>query len=629
MDDSQASSSEKLSKTAKKERKKLEKASERIEKQLGEKSYLNLAIIIIFLLDFLIFAAVLLLTKSIFGILMVFGYMIFTTSVALVPVMVEEYTRVGRELPALVRFFNWFLGKVLPLNRQTMKIGPSILIIFTYLISLGGFIAIGIYIFADFLSQNPDVYAYLINGSPPDQYGFFSFVNNASANSLVPALLWYLIIFIPVLFCFLFLIAALYYRNNEPARLLNIVIFSPIIILLPLFLTISTIFSPSILIALIFIAGWAVTLLIWYRFTKRTALICISILFTQILASFLIIYNFIFIQARDTTYYPAIGIDTSSYYNPLFLVIWFGVLVFIPLLLKGFDMILKGKLRIFGIIIAIGLAVVFQYNFFNRFSVSIYEAYPSNQNAAEVFVGSGFFFFYVYIILIPLFFIFGYFQIGIARSLYRSLRNFGKAHNHLTLFRVLGGLLSTLFIFGIIFVYYFLLYTPQDYQNMFTQIASLYNGKLIYYLTADPATISPIDYHQVFEVSSLAITIGLLAYSSYSSAYNFALSTDKLVEPEINRFGIFNFILFTSPNSYKSRIIFALSLVFVFLGITAIVAFLKIHTTLFADLIPLHNMPPSLIIFATIDGLKLGVSIIGLIVAVVIFFSILYRQRKF
>ena len=623
----QNSGKEKLSKAAKEERKKLEKASDRLEKQLEEKHYIKLSISIVFLVDLVILAGVLLLTSSIFGILLVYGYMILTTFISLVPMTMDEYIRVGRTPPALIRLFNWFLEKSFPFNRQKMKIGPSILIVFTYLISLGGFITIGIYLFADFLSQNPNIYGYLIDTGEQNQYGFFSFISNASDNSLIPGILWALIIFIPILFCFLFLIAVLYYRNNDPARLLNIIILSPIIVLIPLFLTAPSIISPSIVIALIFIGAWVITLLVWYRFTKRTALMCLSILFTQVLASFLIIYNFIFIAVRDTSYYLSGPIDTSSYYNPLFLLVWFGVLVSIPLITKGFDNFLNGKLRIVGIIIAIGFAVVFQYNFFNLFSDAIYTAYGTSfQFAAEIFVGSGFFFFYIYLILIPLFFMFGYFQIGIARSLYRSLRDFGKKHNRLTLFRVLGGFLSTLFIMGIIFVYYFFLYTPTDYQNMLNQAISLYNGELIHLMTLDPSTISFPDYNQVFQVSSLAITIGLLAYSSYSSAYNFSLSADKVVDPDIKRFGVFNFIIFTSPPSYKTRIIFALSLVFVFLGITAIFAFLKIHTILFAS--QFANMPPSLIIFATFNGLKLLVSIGGLFVAIIIFFSILYRQRN-
>ncbi|MDD1779496.1 MAG: hypothetical protein LUQ65_15140, partial [Candidatus Helarchaeota archaeon] len=466
---------EKLSKVDKEDQKKLEKATKRIEDQIEKKEYMKISVFILILINFLVFIGVLFLTTNLFGILMVFGYMSLITLISLVPVTMDEYIRVGRKPPPLVRFFNWFLEKLLPFNRKTMRTGPSILIIFIYLVSIGGFIAIGIYMFADFLSSNSAVYAYLIDPTELTDFGFFTFLSNSVDNSLVPSILWYLIVSIPVLFCFLFLVAALYYRNNEPARLLNIVIFSPLIILLPLFLTASTIFSPSIVIALIFIAAWAITLLIWYRRTKRTALICLSILFAQVLGSFLIIYNSIFIEARDTSFYPFIEIDTSSYYNPLYLAIWFGVLVIIPLILKGFDLLLKGKLRILGILLTLGFPVVFQLNFFDRFSTAIYDAYPLFQNAAEIFVGSGFFFFYLYLLLIPLFFIFGYFQIGIARSLYRSLRDFGKKHNHINLFRILGTIFSVLFIFGILFVYYFFLYTPQDYQNMFSQITSLYN----------------------------------------------------------------------------------------------------------------------------------------------------------
>ncbi|MHA1650727.1 MAG: hypothetical protein ACTSYB_11080, partial [Candidatus Helarchaeota archaeon] len=406
----------------------------------------------------------------------------------------------------------------------------------------------------------------------------------------------------------------------------------PVIILLPLFLSASSITSPAIVIGIIFIVAWSITLLIWYRFIKRTALISLAIFFNQVLASFLLFYNFIFIDVRDTSHYLSDSINTNAYYNPLFLALWFGILVAIPLIIKGFDLILKGKLRILGVLITIGIAVVFEYYFFNLFSSSIYDAYQpyGNLYAPEIFVGSGFFFFYLYLILIPLFFIFGYFQIGIARWLYRFFRSYGKKIQHPNTFRVLGVFFASIFIIGIIFVYYFILYTPEDYQNLIHQITSIYNGDLIRQLTVDPATITLKSYENLFEVSSLAITIGLFAYSSYRSAYNFALSTDKLEDPqlEIGGLGIFKFILFTSPKSQKTRVIFGLSLIFVFLGITSIFAFLKIHSALFKDLIEFNQVPPSLIIFASIDGLKLGVSIVGMFIAIGIFFYLLYYKRR-
>jgi hypothetical protein len=145
--------------------------------------------------------------------------------------------------------------------------------------------------------------------------------------------------------------------------------------------------------------------------------------------------------------------------------------------------------------------------------------------------------------------------------------------------------------------------------------------------TTLPIFISEISSVDLFNVSSLAITVGLFAYSSYRSAYNFALATDKIEEPDIKRFGIFNFVLFTSPPARKTRVIFGISLVFLFLGVLAIFAFLKIHTVLFE--VSFGDVIPSLIIFASFDALKLGVSIIGMFVAVVIFFFILFKRRKF
>ncbi|MFX1298681.1 MAG: hypothetical protein ACFFD2_27950, partial [Promethearchaeota archaeon] len=612
---------EKLSKPEKQEKKKLETISERMEKKLEEKPYTKLCIFTVSLIDFLIFIGIIMLTSNIFSIILVYGYIMVITLISVIPVMLEEYERVGRRAPWIVRIFNSFLEKVLPFNRKTMKTGPSILIIFIYLFTLGGFIAIVIIIFANVLTGNNAIYDYLIQGSPPEDYGFFSFINNSMSNSLLPSLLWFLILGIPVIFCLLFIIASLHYRNTQPSKLLNIVIFSPLVVLLPLFLSATSVTSPSIVITCIFIVAWAVTLLICYReFTKRNALIIIAILVTQVLASFLIIYGFIFHEVAN------ISTDISSYYNPSFLLIWFGVLVLIPIIIKGFDQILNGKIKILGAFFAVSVAVLFQIYFFPLFSTSIYDAYPLTLQAAEIYIGFGFFYFYIALLLIPLFFIFGYFQIGLVRWIYRAIRDYGYKIKRITLFKSIGGILASIFIFGLVFVYYFILYAPKDYKNMLTHALSLFNGDIIARLTSTVAVLDPIPWQEVFQASSLAITVGLLAYSSYRGAYNLALFADQIENPHqnIKRFGLFNFIIFTSPRSYKTRLIFGLSLIFIFLGITTIIAFLKIHSVLFADqFITLEN--PSVIIFETFDALKLGVSLIGLFIAILIFFYFIFR----
>ena len=616
----------------KEEKKKVERAAKRVEKQLKEeqKTHIKLGVLVLIIIDFSIMVGVLFITTSVFAILLVYAYITFVTLIALVPVMLREYERVGRKPPFLVRIFNKLLMKVLPFDRKTMGVGVSVLIIFIYLISVGGFIAIGTYIFADFITQSSSVYDYLYGSGTSTDFGFFTFISNSSSVSFIPSILFYLIVFIPVIFCFLFLISAFYYRNTQKSKILSIVIFTPAVVLLPLFLSAPSITSPSVVIGLIFIAGWGVTLLTWYRFTKRTALMSVAIMFTQVLASFLILYAFIFITNRSTALYSSDSINISTYYNPLFLAMWFGVLALIPLIIKGFDVFWSGKLRPLGVLLAVGLATIFQVYFFPLFSASIYEAYQpygsSSIMASEVFVGFGFFFFYIYLIIIPLFFIFGYFQIGIARWLYRSGRSYGKKKNHPTVFKVLGGILATLFIVGIVFVYYFFLYGYEDYQSLYYHGISLFNGDFIGFITVDPLTlpITPKSVSELFNVTSLAITIGLFAYSSYRSAYNFALSADRIDEDvrDINHLGIFNLVLFTTPLSKKSRLIFGISLIFVFLGVTAIYAFLKIYTILFYS-----AFEGTLIVFGTIDSIKLGISIIGMFVAVVIFFYFLFKRQ--
>ncbi|NVM27444.1 MAG: hypothetical protein HWN65_01270 [Candidatus Helarchaeota archaeon] len=624
---------EKISKPEKQEQKKLEKATDRLEKQIKEKSYKKLCIFILICFDFLILIGILFLTTSPFAIVVVYAYVALITMIALVPLMIQEYLNVGRQPPRLIRWFNKFLEKILPINRKEMKIGPSILISFVFLVTIGGFVAISIITFADVIARDVFIYNYLIEiPAQQNEYGFFTFVANSASNSLVPAILWYLIIFIPVIFCFLFMTSGVYYRNTQPSKWLAIIVISPLVVLLPLFLTSSSIISPSIVVALIFIAAWFITLLIWYRqFTKRNALIVVSILFTQVLASFLMFYNFVFIEARDTVYWASDTINTSAYYNPLFLLIWFGVLIFIPLVVKGFDRLVKGKLRILGVLFAVGAAVIFQIFYFNLFSTAIYKAYEpyGNLMMGELFVGLGFFYFYLYLLLIPLFFIFGYFQIGIARWLYRTAQKYGNKRKHLNVFRIIGGILASIFIIGLIIVYYILPYSPADYQNMFVHGFSLYNGDFIRNITGSPFFIDNVlgitTYKELFVPSVLAITMLLLFYSSYRGAYNLALSADIIEEPDVKRFGLFNFILFTSPRSYKTRILFGLSLIFVFLGITAIFAFLKIHTYLFQAASDFTGWPPGLIVFGIFDGVKLGVSLIGMIIAIAIFLYIILR----
>ncbi|MHA1130038.1 MAG: hypothetical protein ACTSQI_13170 [Candidatus Helarchaeota archaeon] len=606
--------------------KKVKKASTRIEKKLQEGHYTKLSIFVVALIDFFIFAGVLFLTSNIFAILLVYGYVMLTTLISIVPLMVKEYERVGRRPPLLVRFANSLLKKILPIDRIELKMGPTILVGYTYLLTIGGFIAIGIITFADTLTGNfnmgaTSIYGYMITGFPSSDYGYFTFINGSLSNSMLPTILWAIIISVPAIFCFLFLTAAIYYRNNKPVKLLSVVVLSPLIIILPLFFTTSSILGPSVVIALVFLVGWVATVLIWYRqATKRNAFILFSILFAQVLASILIIYGFIFYNVAQYT--P----DISPYYNPFFILIWLSILVLIPIIVKGFDSILHGKTKILGPVIAVSIAVTFQYYFFHLFNKSVIEAYFTRPQLAEIYVGFGFFYFYIALLLIPLFFIFGYFQIGFIRSIFRSLREYGRKIKKVTLFTILGAFLATILIIGLVIVYYLFSYTVTDYQNMFTQTGSLFNGNLVARLVS-MASSGGEDPAQIFQFSSLAITIGLLAYSSYRGAYNFAQYADHIEDTSIKRLGVFKLVIFTDPRSYKTRLLFGLSLISVFLGISTIIAFLKIHSYLFPE-VELLLANPSIIFFETIDAVKLAISIVGLIMAISIFFYFIGRKKK-
>ena len=608
----------------------LKKASDRMEHELegARKPYLLLSLIILLFIDFAVIFGATFLTEDLLTIVLISIFIFCISLISLVPAIKDKYDRTGRKPPFLIRIFNGFLEKMFPVNRTALRIGSKILLNFIFLITIGGFIAICSITFADVLTGNDQVYNYLIQGAPPGEYGFYSFIQDSTANSLVPTILWNIIIFIPVIFCFLLLLAAVYYRNNDPSKTLSILTaFSPLLVLLPLFLTASSITSPSIIISLIFLAAWGITLLIWLRpFTKRNAFMALSVFFAQVLASFLLFYGFIFNVAR---FVISGEIDISPYYNPLFLLLWFGLLVSIPLIVKAFDKL--GKLQILGIALVIAISFIFQFLYvFPLFRQSIYVEYPGNPQLAEIYVGFGFFYFYFILLLIPLFFIFGYFQIGLVRWIYRTLRDHGIKTKRPEIFRLVGIVLASLVLVGLVIVYYIILYEPNDYLNMFKQFASLFNGEFIYFLTNTSAVaIDPTAWKEVFEVGSLAITVGLLAYSSYRGAYNLALFSDQIEDPEkqFKRLGLFNFIVFTSPRSYKTRLLFGIGLIFVFLGIISMFAFLKIHTYLFFtyfNIIP----NPSLIIFSTMDGIKLGISLLGIIIAIALFFYFISKKSR-
>ena len=90
MDTSNDSKPEKITKHEKKEKKKLTKASDRMEKELEEKTYTKTSAFVIVFIDALILIGILFLTKSLFSIILVYGYMILSTLIALVPYTVTE-----------------------------------------------------------------------------------------------------------------------------------------------------------------------------------------------------------------------------------------------------------------------------------------------------------------------------------------------------------------------------------------------------------------------------------------------------------------------------------------------------------------------------------------------------------
>ncbi len=184
------------------------------------------------------------------------------------------------------------------------------------------------------------------------------------------------IIFCPVLFCALFAGTSMTYHNENKSKYSKVVIFLPIIFYLPY---ISLIFAKSfqiisiiaeiesgslqenvtslleILVSfIIFVIAWIVTLKLWYgEGTKRNILIILSIAFIQCLASLFMFYHYLVEIVAFGSYYSFSGI-----FHPIYIP-WFGVLIFIPLILKVFDKMHNDKF------------IALRYNFSSYICISI------------------------------------------------------------------------------------------------------------------------------------------------------------------------------------------------------------------------------------------------------------------
>ncbi|MHA1146441.1 MAG: hypothetical protein ACTSRW_17015, partial [Candidatus Helarchaeota archaeon] len=219
----------------------------------------------------------------------------------------------------ILRPINWMIRKVLPINEARIKAGPVSILRYLYMVALGLALLLIFYAFMQWFI--PTLF--------PLGAGFFTFI--WTSGSIMPILIFGLIIICPSIFCGLFLWSSLTHNDVRKQRYAPFVIFLPVLFFLPttsLFLYhliniifalfgsamaagmlgtpleyFFAIFSGNIISSFygfltgfirffLFLIPWTITLLLWYgKGTKRTVLVCFSIGFTQALASLFVFYN--------------------------------------------------------------------------------------------------------------------------------------------------------------------------------------------------------------------------------------------------------------------------------------------------------------------------------------------------
>ncbi|MHA1402546.1 MAG: hypothetical protein ACTSSI_02190 [Candidatus Helarchaeota archaeon] len=537
----------------------------------------------------------------------------------------------------IMKLFNSLLRYLLPINDEKISSGLTAILRFIYMICFGIIITLILYAFTPLFYVNLSV----------KTTGFFSFV--LFSGSFVPLLIFFLVIISPPIFCFLFLWAALSHDDVEKQKIAPLIIFLPFLFFLSTFvqLIINLSFLVLMIIGtnalslifiqviglwtlmfpiLLFLIAWTITLILWYgKGTKKNILMCLGIGFTQALASVFIFYNLLIKQllyARD--------LSTMVPIQPIYF-IWLAVLIFIPVIIKVFDR--QEHHRVIGVGLAIIAAFIFQtlsfgLNFINLLALSV----PSFH--VEIFLGFGYFYYWFFLFLIPPFFLFGYFQILIIKSIYRMFRDYAaKKKGSWKKFIKITGLVFTIAALCIWIIGYYIIFYWNDYIAAFVTIGLVFSGQMFSILGAlgrgaiifaDVAFLYTFDFR--FPISML-ITMSLMVYSAFRTAYNLTIDDEKK-DTDKEEMG-----LLSGSGSYKSRIILGFGLVALFIGTIAIYSFLQLYlatvTNFYIGLGLSPNAPPLSqikLFLAFVDNVKLIISMIGFITGLVFFIKYLKKN---
>ena len=227
------------------------------------------------------------------------------------------------------------------------------------------------------------------------------------------------------------------------------------------------------------------------------------------------------------------------------------------------------------------------------------------------------------IFLLPLFFLFGYFQIIFITSIYKTITKYAekKSAPWKKIIKSVNSFIALFLLMFWIIVYYAIFYQPNDYYAGFLSVLLIFPGELFNLFNQmlfEPSWPKDLLLTSEFGFLVIFTTVIFMTYSSFKLFYKLISKSNKIGAGSENEFPVF----FTGEENYKSRLFFGFSLIFIFIGTISIYSFFWIYylkntqgSNIYVDSIVL--------VFTIIENLKLVVAIMGFVVAIVIFFKYL------
>lgn len=518
---------------------------------------------------------------------------------------------------------------MIPIDEKKFKPGAVSVLRYIFLLMFG----IAFYIFGySFIAWREQAPTALLS-----YYGFLSFIN--VIDSVMPTILFLILIICPLLFVCFLLMSAMAYKDETKAYSSYLVIFLPIILILPYPLqfilnlsaggpaSVAGSVVQTLIVFILFAITWIITLLLWFRPNRRGMFICFAIFLVQVVGSTFIFYSdLIFTIFNISSPSPTYPFSSFQLYG--ILAIWFLIMAAIPIGLKIFDNRCKEERHFVYLLI---LAIVIGLAIFQILTSSILLPAVGTSSEAQIIIGFGYFYFMLYLLQLPAWFLFGYYQVFIFMSIgVFQVQVLSRMNPEKRSRALLIGRWTT---FGLIFlwiIFYFILWKPisQGSGNLFAGFPASILSVVIFYsgsLTHSVALMQPSVIfltNAILLVGNNIIIMGILVYSTFRTTHNLHLEVDLIPRTKES---------FFSPavtGNYKSRVLLGFGVVSLILGIISLYAFLNMYYFYFIAIVG-PSVPVTLVvsIYSIIDSMSFLISAIGFGYGSIYFIQFLFGER--